>query len=387
MIKKIGERGGDGREHGAARQGEDAVADERETLEAKPVTQETDSMPPHDGGPEAAPEAVVEPIGERVAKDRATSVVLAYRTVDWDRVVEGDAEAVAALVSACEQHETARVYLESLQGDAEGGQTTELKELAARLANGLEKFYAENVASKLRHQKVIRQMLAVAEAPTMTGQEEPVTLEEGLAPRKRPSVTVGHTMRVNTGCGNLYVTVNEDEAGRPFELFNHMGKAGGCAASQNEAIGRLISYALRCGASIEPLIKQLKGISCHRPAWSEEGKISSCADGIGKALERYWVAQERRKEAEAAARAAVGTAADTATPEAPEALRNQRAELSRALTPTAPEVAPAPQRTPPRKPGPGDHNKVQGACRDCGSQLAYEEGCVKCYSCGFTECG
>lgn len=386
MIKKIGK---DGRPASAGR-GEETMADERDTLEASAVTQEqqhgkgkqVDSLPPHDGEPEAAAETVVEPIGERVAKDRATSVVLAYRSVDWDQVVEGDPEAVAALVSACDQHESARIYLESLQGDAEGGQTPELMELAARLAEGLEKFYAEHVASKLRHQKVIRQMLAVAEAPTMTGQDEPATLEEGLAPRKRPSVTVGHTMRVNTGCGNLYVTVNEDEAGRPFELFNHMGKAGGCAASQNEAIGRLISYALRCGASIEPLIKQLKGISCHRPAWSEEGKISSCADGIGKALERYWVAQERRKEAEAAAASAAPSAVEA---DAPASLRSQRAELSAALTPTAP--APAPSRAPPRKPGPGDHNKVQGACRDCGSQLAYEEGCVKCYSCGFTECG
>jgi ribonucleoside-diphosphate reductase alpha chain len=119
-------------------------------------------------------------------------------------------------------------------------------------------------------------------------------VEAAIKPRPRPTVTVGHTVRMNTGCGNLYVTINENDEGLPFELFNHMGKAGGCAASQNEAIGRLISYALRCGASLEPLIKQLKGISCHRPAWGEDGKISSCSDAIGKSPEKY---RRRRRRA------------------------------------------------------------------------------------------
>ena len=28
-----------------------------------------------------------------------------------------------------------------------------------------------------------------------------------------------------------------------------------------------------------------------------------------------------------------------------------------------------------------------GTCPDCGSQLEYAEGCVKCHVCGFSECG
>lgn len=267
------------------------------------------------------------------AKDRAAAVVTAYRDVDWKAVERGDPAAVAALRTAFEGHETTRRFLEGQPG-----------ELSDQLRAGLDRFYGEEVGPHLRNPSVLAGL----------GASGPMT-EDELTPRRRPPVTIGHTVRMTTGCGNLYVTINETEDGRPFELFNHMGKAGGCAASQNEAIGRLISYALRCGASMEPLIKQLKGISCHRPAWSEDGKISSCSDAIGKALEKYWGAHAGPRDP------APGNG-------------NGR-------------PAPAPVAKPPSGGRLGDAMRLQGACPDCGGQLAYAEGCVKCHSCGFTECG
>lgn len=84
-----------------------------------------------------------------------------------------------------------------------------------------------------------------------------------VSKKQRPQTLKGITIKMHTGCGNLYVTVNEDEQGRPFEVFTSMGKAGGCASSQSEAIGRLVSLALRCNIAPEEVIKQLKGISCH----------------------------------------------------------------------------------------------------------------------------
>ncbi|MCK5540574.1 MAG: vitamin B12-dependent ribonucleotide reductase, partial [Deltaproteobacteria bacterium] len=84
--------------------------------------------------------------------------------------------------------------------------------------------------------------------------------------RDRPQALVGRTYQMSTGCGPLYVTINDDEKGLAFELFNTIGKAGGCAASQSEAIGRLVSLAWRSGQQPEPIIKQLIGISCHKPA-------------------------------------------------------------------------------------------------------------------------
>ena len=115
---------------------------------------------------------------------------------------------------------------------------------------------------------------------------EPKT-EHKIIPKKRPEVIKGTTRLMKTGCGNLYVTINEDEDGNLFELFTQMGKAGGCASSQAEAIGRLVSLALRSNIEPEELIKHLKGISCHSPAWANGGKISSCSDAISKSIERY----------------------------------------------------------------------------------------------------
>ncbi|OGW76229.1 MAG: ribonucleoside-diphosphate reductase, adenosylcobalamin-dependent, partial [Nitrospirae bacterium RIFCSPHIGHO2_02_FULL_40_19] len=90
---------------------------------------------------------------------------------------------------------------------------------------------------------------------------------EKIVPRPRPEITRGTTHRVGTGCGNLYVTINVCDEGKPFEIFTRMGKAGGCAASQSEAIGRLVSLSLRSGIEPDEIVKQLMGISCHMPAW------------------------------------------------------------------------------------------------------------------------
>lgn len=154
-----------------------------------------------------------------------------------------------------------------------------------------------------------------------------------IVPRKRPDVIKGSTRFTKTGCGNLYVTINEDEDGHLFELFTSMGKAGGCAASQSEAIGRLVSLAFRSNIEPSEVINQLKGISCHSPIWHEGGRILSCSDAIAKALEKY-----NTKGAK----------------------------------------------------GNGDGGKVvmlMGACPECGGAVEHEGGCAVCHNCGFTRCG
>ncbi|MCI0469318.1 MAG: TSCPD domain-containing protein, partial [Nitrospirae bacterium] len=161
--------------------------------------------------------------------------------------------------------------------------------------------------------------------------------QQKIAPKKRPVVIKGATRFMQTGCGNLYVTVNEDEEGKPFEVFTNIGKAGGCASSQAEAIGRLISLALRSNIEAEEIVKQLKGISCHETSWTEGCKILSCSDAIAKALERYSHHHTNADEG--------GNG------------KSKFQEIMRI-----------------------------GACPECGGTVEHEGGCAVCRNCGFTKC-
>ncbi|MDA8155590.1 MAG: TSCPD domain-containing protein [Actinomycetota bacterium] len=161
-----------------------------------------------------------------------------------------------------------------------------------------------------------------------------------ISPKKRPEVLRGITRKMNTGCGNIYVTINEDEEGRFFEIFTSMGKAGGCASSQAEALGRLISLALRSNIEPDVIVKQLKGISCQQPQWGKGGKVLSCADALAKAIEMY---------------KNPGLPLDDVD-SAPEPIK----------------IADAPSHI--------------GACPDCGGAVEHEGGCAVCHNCGWSKC-
>jgi ribonucleoside-diphosphate reductase alpha chain len=175
------------------------------------------------------------------------------------------------------------------------------------------------------------------ESQVLTVGEGVKRAEGKLAPRKRPKVTTGVTERVNTGCGYIYVTVNFDNRGIS-EVFSTLGKAGGCAAAQLEAISRLTSVALRSGIDVDSIVKHLRGIRCPSIAWEQGHAILSCADAIASVLEKYI------KE---------GTASNSETPS-----KN-------------PEIV----------------KSWAGQCPDCGGPLIYQEGCNICLACGFTKCG
>ena len=151
--------------------------------------------------------------------------------------------------------------------------------------------------------------------------------------RDRPALLTGCTYQMTTGCGPMYVTINEDDQHRPFELFNTVGKAGGCAASQCEAIGRLVSQAWRSGMSPEPIVKQLIGISCHKPAGFGEKRVTSCADAIAQAIRLHLERSNGFKDASL-----------------------------------------------------NDSNAMFGACPECGGVIEHEGGCCVCHACGYSEC-
>lgn len=158
-----------------------------------------------------------------------------------------------------------------------------------------------------------------------------------VQPRSRGGVLQGQTREKVTGCGSLYVTINEDELG-PRELFANMGKAGGCASASTEALGRLISLAFRYGAPPEKIAKQLKGIRCHVPLGLGPNQILSCPDAIGKALADKYIGQE------------------------PAAAERGVVQLEMPIA------------------------YAQGACPECGSAIEHEGGCMVCRACGYSKC-
>jgi ribonucleoside-diphosphate reductase alpha chain len=185
-----------------------------------------------------------------------------------------------------------------------------------------------------------------------------------IIPRPRPNVTFGTTTKIATGCGNLYVTINEDEKGLPFEVFTSMGKAGGCASSQLEAIGRLVSLAFRSGIETSSIIEQLRGIRCPSPSWEKGGRIFSCSDAIARVIERRM--QDAKSKMRASGAAAPQSAVIGASPVSQGAGSAQVSSAKASLT----------------KAG-----NIVGVCPDCGGSLWHVEGCVVCKSCGYSKCG
>ncbi len=177
-----------------------------------------------------------------------------------------------------------------------------------------------------------------------------------IAPRPRPEVIIGTTTKVSTGCGNLYITINVDEEGKPFELFTQMGKAGGCAGSQLEAIGRLVSLGFRSGVEVKAIIEQLRNIRCPSPSWEKGQRIFSCADAIARVVERRLVNPQAMK---AAALESVSAAM-------------KHSHEDEAVTSAMDIIT--------------KHADIVGVCPDCGGALRHEEGCVKCHACGFSKC-
>ncbi len=168
-------------------------------------------------------------------------------------------------------------------------------------------------------------------------------------PRKRPQIVKGQTIKMMTGCGALFVTINEDEENKPFEVFCNIGKCGACANSMVETIGRLISLALRSNIPVEKVYQQLLGIRCNRPEMYGENKIFSCADGIAKSLKKCLELKET------------------------DVVHLEDISSNSKLGPE----------------GFTSFNKMMkfGACPGCGgSNIVYGSGCATCYDCGYSDC-
>ncbi len=149
--------------------------------------------------------------------------------------------------------------------------------------------------------------------------------------KNRPDTLEGFTTKMTTGMGNLYVTVTEYE-GEPFEIFATIGKSGRSTTAKTEAIGRLVSLALRAGVKVEKIVNQLKGIGGEHPVFQKDGLVLSVPDAISRVFEKRYMQNDKRRH------------------------KHERGLLGE-------------------------------TCPDCGQTISFEEGCMTCHFCGFSKCG
>lgn len=180
---------------------------------------------------------------------------------------------------------------------------------------------------------------------------EETQLQSEIEPMSRPKSLDGKTKEVQTGYGDLFVTINEVEEGEPFEVFANIGKSGGYTESFTESSARLISLCLRCGIDPEDVVEQIEGIRSPKVSWDRGDQVFSVPDGIALAMRRYLDESNGEDMTE----------------------RQENTDDSGV------------------EPSDNGEDVIQAGenpeCPECESlTLYYSEGCKKCESCGWSEC-
>ncbi len=219
-------------------------------------------------------------------------------------------------------------------------------------------------------QKVVLETNATAQSKQP--EPEPAEEREQAAPEQmliwheqkkpRPRTLHGYTYNINTPLGKAFVTINENGGNQPFEVFINTAKAGSDTAAVSEAIGRLISYILRLASPIAPrdrlkeVWRQLSGIGGGRSLGFGPNRVRSLPDGVAQLLDEYLESSKP----------------ENATTSMPERLNGNGPHAFH-----DPEDVPADQPL----------LRFGDLCPECGqAAVVNEEGCRKCYACGFSEC-
>lgn len=189
--------------------------------------------------------------------------------------------------------------------------------------------------------------------------------------KPRPRSLIGRTYSIETPLGKAFITINENDATQPFEVFINTAKAGSDTAAVSEAIGRLISYVLRLASPIEPsqrltdLTRQLTGIGGGRSLGFGPNRVRSLPDGVAHVLEEYLDERAIRlgkvvEKSSAVQQYLINDLKDL-IPEPDQAVGNDETALHQ--------------------------HQIGDLCPECGvAAVINEEGCRKCYSCGYSEC-
>ncbi len=217
----------------------------------------------------------------------------------------------------------------------------------------------ESIANLTSENDRLKKLLFDAEAENLQRRQK----------RSRPDVLRSTSLRKETPLGVMFVHITEDEKGQPFEVFINLGKAGGSAMADAEALGRLISLALRSGIPLGQVHRQLRGISSDRAVGLGPSKVMSLPDAVGLALEEWMRAKQ-------------GIQQELLSGGSPAAIAQSP---SAAIAPVAVTIGESGAMYEAESNSGGQ--AFIGTCPDCGSQLEFAEGCVKCHVCGYSECG
>ncbi len=174
--------------------------------------------------------------------------------------------------------------------------------------------------------------------------------------KPRPMMVHGATYQIDTPVGAAFVTINTGENNEPLEVFINVGKAGSDVTAMAEALGRLASLVLRLQSSVpagertKQIFNQLIGIGGSKSLGFGDKKVRSLPDAVAKVLAMHFGYKIKNGN---------GVGAQIDKPNV-SVLTQQPLLIEKS-----------------------DYD----LCPSCGeASLAYEEGCKKCYSCGYSEC-
>jgi len=183
-----------------------------------------------------------------------------------------------------------------------------------------------------------------------------------VLPSGTPEIISAVRVRQSTPFGHMHLSITVDPVNeRELEVFAQLGKGGDVAASDLEAICRMVSLFLRTGGELEQVIEQLKGIGSSLSIPTANGRIMSLGDGIATALKRYLVAKEQ-----------VGLRAILMG----EFVVDESAGVKPATVGKAGRASQMDKI----------NTAYKIACPQCGGGLVFEEGCNKCHGCGYSTC-
>lgn len=291
--------------------------------------------------------------------DDADSATARYTIAETShqRSVEAIYASIPRLIDTTMNAETTEDLTEVLTDENGDPESAEVLNLIVSLYGSTESFLGDSTVQEEFAE-------AVTQITDIVPEDE---LESGFAiERNRPSTLRGVNTEIQTGYRHVYITINEDENGDPFEIFCNTGKSGGLYASYAEALGKLVSKSLRSGADPEELAQTLTGIRSPKVAWDNGTKITSIPDAIGTALTRYLEGTLEQK------------AGQTQISDISED-QQEESNASEQNTENPSETKDAEQQL--------IDNGEAPECPECGDMdLYFSEGCKTCESCGWSEC-